>query len=107
MALPVIEPTVDQHCDVRTAPRWQVVLLNDDDHSYEYVIVLLVQLFQHTVEQAFQLACEVDQEGRVVVDVTTRERAELKQEQIHAFGPDPLIPRCTGSMNAVIEPVPE
>lgn len=31
------------------------------------------------------------------------ELAELKQEQIHAFGPDPLIPRCKGSMSAEIE----
>ena len=27
-------------------------------------------------------------------------------DQIHAFGPDPLIPRCQGSMSAEIEPAP-
>jgi len=36
---------------------------------------------------------------------TTKEHAELKQEQIHAFGPDSLIPQCAGSMTATIEPV--
>jgi ATP-dependent Clp protease adaptor protein ClpS len=40
----------------------------------------------------------------VIVETTTRERAELKQEQIHAYGPDSRIPRCKGSMSAVIEP---
>ena len=30
--------------------------------------------------------------------------AELKQEQIHAYGPDPTIQRSAGSMTAVIEP---
>jgi ATP-dependent Clp protease adaptor protein ClpS len=47
---------------------------------------------------------EVDQTGRCIVSTCTRELAELKQEQIHAFGPDKLIRRCQGSMSAEIEP---
>ena len=35
---------------------------------------------------------------------TTKEHAELKRDQIHAFGKDVLIPRCAGSMSASIEP---
>ena len=31
-------------------------------------------------------------------------RAELKRDQIHAFGADPWITRCQGSMSATIEP---
>ena len=34
------------------------------------------------------MACEVDTTGRVIVDTTTKERAELKRDQIHAYGPD-------------------
>jgi ATP-dependent Clp protease adaptor protein ClpS len=103
--MPVVCP--DQRTDtiIRHAPRWQVVLLNDDDHTYEYVILMLVDLFRLTPEAAFRMACEVDRAGRVVVEVTTKERAELKQEQIHAYGPDPLLPRSKGSMTAEIEPV--
>jgi ATP-dependent Clp protease adaptor protein ClpS len=40
----------------------------------------------------------------VIVLTTSKEHAEIKQEQIHAFGPDPRIARCKGSMSAVIEP---
>ena len=89
---------------VKRQPPYHVILLNDDDHTYEYVIVMLQQLFGHPPETGFQMAKEVDTQGRVIVDTTSRERAELKQEQIHAFGPDPRIPRCKGSMSAVIEP---
>jgi ATP-dependent Clp protease adaptor protein ClpS len=28
----------------------------------------------------------------------------LKRDQIHAYGPDPNIPHCKGSMSAEIEP---
>lgn len=85
-------------------PPYHVILLNDDDHTYEYVIVMLGQLFGHPQEKAFLMAKEVDSSGRVIVDTTSKERAELKRDQIHAFGPDPLLPRCKGSMSAVIEP---
>ncbi len=37
---------------------------------------------------------------------TTKERAEFKRDQIHAFGKDDLIARCQGSMSAIIEPCP-
>lgn len=86
-------------------PQWHVILLDDDEHSYDYVIIMLMDLFHHPVERAFQMAVTVDTEGEVVVDTTSRERAELKRDQIHSYGADPLIARCTGSMRARIEPV--
>jgi ATP-dependent Clp protease adaptor protein ClpS len=102
--MPVEAPVLDAATDVRIAPRWHVVLLDDDDHSYEYVIEMLMAVFGHTLEKAFACAVEVDGTGRVIVDTTTKERAELKQEQIHAYGADWRIPRCAGSMSAEIEP---
>jgi ATP-dependent Clp protease adaptor protein ClpS len=87
-------------------PPYNVILLNDDDHSYEYVITMLQQLFGYPPEKGYQMAQEVDTTGRVIVATTTMEHAELKRDQIHAFGPDPLIARCKGSMSATIEPAP-
>lgn len=85
-------------------PPYHVILLNDDDHTYEYVIRMLGELFGHSVEKAFLMAQEVNDTGRCIVDTTTKERAELKQEQIHAYGADPLSKNSQGSMSAVIEP---
>lgn len=87
----------------RTAPRWHVVLLDDDDHTYAYVIEMLCQIFGHGAERAYRMACEVDASGRVIVDTTHLERAELKQQQIHSYGPDPRLPRSAGSMTARLE----
>lgn len=87
-------------------PRYNVILWNDDDHSYEYVVRMLRDLFGHPIEKGFQLACEVDTTGRVVVLTTTKEHAELKRDQIHAYGKDDLIRGCKGSMTATIEPAP-
>ena len=97
-------PDLDLVQDTRLAPQWHVILLNDDDHTYDYVIEMLMALFAHPLETALAMACEVDRADRVIVDTTSHERAELKQEQIHAFGKDWRIPRCSGSMSSVIEP---
>lgn len=85
-------------------PRFHVILWDDNDHTYEYVIEMLMKLFGHRRETAFQMAVEVDTSGRVVVDTTTKERAELKRDQIHAYGADWRISHCKGSMSATIEP---
>ncbi len=87
-------------------PRYQVILWNDDDHTYLYVITMMQKLFGHTYETGFQVAKEVDSSGRAIVLTTTLEHAELKRDQIHAFGRDGLIDSCQGSMWATIEPVP-
>jgi ATP-dependent Clp protease adaptor protein ClpS len=85
-------------------PPYNVVLLDDDDHSYEYVILMLKRIFGHPIEKGYEMAREVDATGRVVVATTNLEQAELKRDQIQSFGPDPLIPRCKGSMSATVEP---
>ena len=85
-------------------PPYNVVLLDDDDHSCEYVILMLKTLFGPPPEKGYKMAVEVDATGRVVVATTNLEQAELKRDQIQAFGPDPFIPRCKGSMSATIEP---
>jgi ATP-dependent Clp protease adaptor protein ClpS len=86
-------------------PPYNVILLDDDDHTYAYVVEMLQKLFGYPVERGFQLAKEVDTTGRVILLTTTREHAELKRDQIHAYGKDDLIAGCKGSMSATIEPV--
>ena len=88
-------------------PRYHVLLWNDDDHTFEYVITMLAELFGHQIEMGYQLAKEVDTAGRAVVLTTTMEHAELKRDQILAYGKDVAIASCKGSMSATIEPVPE
>ena len=102
----ITRPVQKEEQKTEGLPPYNVVLLDDDDHSYEYVILMLKRIFGHSIEKAYEMAQEVDATGRVIVATTNLEQAELKRDQIHAFGPDPLIPRCKGSMSATIEPAP-
>ena len=85
-------------------PRYHVILWNDDDHTYEYVIKLAQELFGHPFEKGYEIAREVDKRGRGILLTTTREHAELKRDQVHAYGKDREIKNCKGSMSATIEP---
>ncbi|MGD9648772.1 MAG: ATP-dependent Clp protease adaptor ClpS [Pirellulales bacterium] len=105
---PPVEPQRKKRAGTKRKPRRQppyhVVLWNDDDHTHAYVIAMLQKLFGHPPEKGYQLACEVDTRGRAIVLTTTKEHAELKRDQIHAFGKDGLVGDCAGSMWSTIEP---
>src|SRR3954447_12020023 len=88
----------------RKLPPYHVVLLDDDDHSYEYVIEMLKCLFGYPDEHGYQIAGEVDAVGRAVVATTHKELAELKRDQIRGYGVDIRVATCAGSMTAIIEP---
>jgi len=104
VAEPVVKRDVKQDQKRKRQPRYNVVLWDDDDHSYEYVIMMMRKLFGQTIEGGFKIAEQVDRGGKAICLTTTREHAELKREQIHSFGRDHLIERCQGSMSATIEP---
>lgn len=85
-------------------PRYHVILLNDEAHTYDYVIEMLTVIFGHSNETAYAMACEVDAKGKVIVDTTHKEKAGLRRDQIMSYGTDWRIPHCKGSMSAIIQP---
>jgi ATP-dependent Clp protease adaptor protein ClpS len=104
MGFPAPAPTQEVREQQQTPSLWNVVLLNDDDHTYDYVIEMLMRLFLKTADEAYSHAVEVDSRGRTIVMTCEREAAEFARDQIHGFGADWRLPRSKGSMTAVVEP---
>jgi ATP-dependent Clp protease adaptor protein ClpS len=90
--------------DRRRQPRYSVLLWDSDGHTFDYVEKMLRELFGHEKQQCEEIAKNVDKDGKAVVLTTTREHAELKRDQIHAYGKDNL-EGSKGSMWSTIEPV--
>jgi ATP-dependent Clp protease adaptor protein ClpS len=86
----------------RRQPRYNVILWDSDGHTFDYVEKMLRELFGHQKEQCHEIAKTVDAEGKAVVLTTTKEHAELKRDQIHAYGKDNL-EDSKGSMWSTIE----
>ena len=101
-----VQPTKQEAAERQSQrqPKYNVLLWDSDDHTFEYVEKMLRELFGHEKEQCEEIAKQVDAEGRAVVLTTTREHAELKRDQIHAYGRDHL-EGSKGSMWSTIEAV--
>jgi ATP-dependent Clp protease adaptor protein ClpS len=99
----VAEPEKKRERKKREVPRYHVILWDSDQHTYDYVERMLRELFGHTKEECRKLAEKVDADGKVIVLTTTQEHAELKRDQIIAYGKDELMKNCKGSMHATIE----
>jgi ATP-dependent Clp protease adaptor protein ClpS len=104
MANPTVLPDIDVTGREVKTPLYHVVLLDDNDHTYDYVIEMLQRLFVFSVEQAFHHAQEVDTCGRTIVITCELPAAEFARDQILGYGRDPRLPRSKGSMSAVVEP---
>jgi ATP-dependent Clp protease adaptor protein ClpS len=88
----------------RLTPLYNVVLLDDDVHTYDYVIEMLQKLFLFSTAEAFFHAVEVDTTGRTVVITCELPEAEYARDQIRGYGPDPRMQESKGSMSAIVEP---
>jgi ATP-dependent Clp protease adaptor protein ClpS len=69
----------------RRVPPYNVILLNDDDHSMEFVIEVLCKALGYTVERSYQLMMQAHTSGRTIVWTGPKEVAELKADQIRTF----------------------
>jgi len=97
-------PEVKKSHEEEFTPLYNVVLLDDDEHTYDYVIEMLSKLFAMSTQQAFDHACEVDATGRTVVMTCELVAAEFGRDQIHAYGADWRMAKSKGSMSAIVEP---
>lgn len=95
-------PTIELDQETQLAPLYHVVLIDDQEHTYEYVIEMLANLFHKSVARAFEHAVEVDKTGRTILETTHLEKAELKRNQIKGYGGDWRLGSVT-SMHSVIE----
>jgi ATP-dependent Clp protease adaptor protein ClpS len=101
--LPAPGTRIIEETDKQLEKPLALVLLDDDHHTYQYVIAMLAAVFHYGTEKGFAIACVVDSQGQAILMTGSRDEVELKQQLVHAFGPDPLMENCAGSMTAVIE----
>ena len=98
---PIVEEEVSQKTNLEGL--YHLILHDDNDHSYDYVVEMLMEILQFDEEKAYFHTVEVDTKKRTILITTYLEIVEHRQEQIHAYGPDPLMSRSKGSMTCSIE----
>src|SRR5262249_6161542 len=100
---PVISsPEIEKRSEDIKNPLYRVVLLADDDHTYDYVSELLQKLSFLSSEHALRHAQEVDATGRTPIITCELPEAEFGRDQIQGYGADWRLPRSKGSMSAIV-----
>jgi ATP-dependent Clp protease adaptor protein ClpS len=101
----ITRPREREETRTRLLPPYNVILENDDFHSFEFVIEVLRKVLSCTQQRAFQLTEEAHTKGRAVIWTGPKEVAELKVEQVltchETRGSLKL-----GPLGCVIEPAP-
>ncbi|NIZ19619.1 ATP-dependent Clp protease adaptor ClpS [Entomospira culicis] len=72
--------------------RMRVIIYNDEVTTQEFVVLLLVHLFQYTVEKAIALMLEVHLSGAGVAGIYTHDVALFKRQQAIKMARDAQYP---------------
>src|SRR3954466_4879746 len=87
----------------QTAAPSKVVLFNDEEHTYDYVVEMLTHVCKLSKDNAFRCAVEVDLTGRTVVYYGPQGNCESTCARVLSYGPDHRLPQSMGSMNAEVQ----
>jgi len=74
----VLEPEILEDIRVKEPSLWRVIMHNDDKTTMDFVIMILVKLFNKNPEEAAQCMLEIHEEGSSIVGLYTHEIAEEK-----------------------------
>ncbi len=69
----------------RICPMYKVIMHNDDVTSMEFVIKILVTIFNKELPDASKIMLEIHTTGAGLAGVYALEHAELKVEQAHSL----------------------
>ena len=93
----------DDQTRTALAPLFKVVLFDDDEHTYDYVVEMLVDCCSLSRQSAFRCAVEVDLSGRTTVFYGTLDECRRRHSRIQAYGADPRLPRSRGPMKSEVQ----
>jgi ATP-dependent Clp protease adaptor protein ClpS len=99
----VATPEIEEIPDERREKLYHVIILNDDDHSFDYVIEMLQKVLGISYAAALTHTVEADATGSSIVRTCGLSEAEQKRDLIHAYGPDWRMPNSRGSVTALVE----
>jgi ATP-dependent Clp protease adaptor protein ClpS len=90
----------------RRLPPYNVILENDDYHSFQFVMEVLQKVLTCDEQRAFTLTNQAHTSGRAIVWTGPKEVAELKLEQIRTFEEFRPDGSKLGPLGCSIEPAP-
>lgn len=84
MSLPDTAESIDRLLDshIEEPKMYNVILLNDDFTTFEFVIYVLMKFFHKSDSEAEKITAEIHQTGKGVAGVFSYDEAETRQSQV-------------------------
>ena len=95
---PELDEEVDSEIrdDVREPPMYRVLLHNDDYTTMDFVVEILMLVFNKSPEEAVNIMLNIHRKGIGLCGVYTYEVSETKVETVHAIAREHGFPlKCT------------
>jgi ATP-dependent Clp protease adaptor protein ClpS len=99
------KPREREQTRTRRLPPYNVILENDDHHSFEFVMDVLRKVLGCTEQRAHQLTEQAHTTGRAIIWTGAKEVAELKVEQLSSFH-EIQGEKKLGALGCYLEPAP-
>jgi len=74
----IIEKDIVTDRDLKEPPKYKVLVLNDNITPMEFVIVMLMKVFKHNEDAAYDLTMHIHNNGSAVAGIYSHEVAEQK-----------------------------
>ncbi|MGY0400295.1 MAG: ATP-dependent Clp protease adaptor ClpS [Ostreibacterium sp.] len=74
---------ISELIEIKEPTFYHVVLLNDDYTKMDFVISILVMIFQKNHQQAYDITMQIHNNGNGIAGTYTKEIAESKCHQVH------------------------
>jgi ATP-dependent Clp protease adaptor protein ClpS len=79
----IFESKVEDEEETKEPDQYRVILLNDDYTSMEFVVAVLMSVFQKSLSDATGIMLDVHRKGKGMVGVYSYDIAATKVRQVH------------------------
>jgi ATP-dependent Clp protease adaptor protein ClpS len=100
---PGTQQSVMEETETKTQKNFRVILLNDEDHTYDYVVEMLCFVCGMKKDQAFRCSVEVDLTGKTIVFYGSHKKCANISVNIKNYGPDHRLMQSMGGMDSEVD----
>lgn len=83
---------VKERVDITYPDTYQVLMLNDDFTTMDFVVLVLTSVFRHSAERAEQIMLAIHEQGQAVVGQYTLDIAQTKVSKVMRMAKDEGFP---------------
>lgn len=86
---------IQEQTQIKKPSMYAVIMHNDDYTTMEFVVYVLVEIFNHDIDTAYRLMMQIHHDGRAVVATLPFDIAEMKVDEVNELAEQEQYPLLT------------